>query len=187
MNRLRWVIAVVILAASLMVVGLVVRYLRDQPLEEVLEQLPQNVELALDDIHYAQTENGETRWTLTSEGARYVRTTELVELTGVDLTFYSTGTAGEVRLQADRGQFQEQTRQLDVYGNVMVTSAQSDVLTTQWLHYDDQTRRLSTPEPFEYTGQGMRLRGVGMRMDLDEERLVVERDVRMRLWSDGEN
>lgn len=187
MGRLRWIIAIIMIVVTVIVAGFIVRHLRHQPVQEALELLPQNVDLALDDINYSQMENGETRWTLKSERAQYMRTTELVELTGVDLRFFSAERAGEVTLRADRGQFQEQTRQLDVYGNVIVTSAQNDVLTTEWLHYDDQVRRLSTPEPFEYVSPGMRLRGIGMRMDVDQERLMVEQDVSMRLSPDKED
>lgn len=182
MMPVRWILGILTLLVTV-ILGIVLwQHIKNRPLLELLEALPQHIDLALDHLDYTQTENGIKRWTLKSERAEYLRDSQLVNLTGVDLLFFDAGSAGNVTLRADCGQLQEQTRQIDVRGDVVVTTASDDILETQSLHYDDQQRQLSTDQPFHYRSPQMTLEGIGLLLDLEKNTMFVEKDVTMRLF-----
>lgn len=184
MLTLRRVLAVVILLAVLFLGSVVWRHLNNQPVQEVLRTLPQEIDLALDNLHYTETEDGRQRWTLTADRAEYLRGSHLVRLAPVKLVFYDAGAFGELTLHADQGELQEDIRQVDVWGNVVVTTARGEKLVTDSLRYEEQGRRLSTAASIHYTAPRQELTGTGLLIDLEKNTLLVEKDVTMQLLPD---
>ncbi len=184
---------IVVILFAVVSLGLVVwRHIRQMPVQEVLESLPQGVDLALDNLNYTETQDGRKRWNLVSDRAEYLRSSNLVRLTPVQLDFYEAGTFGSLSLTAAHGEFQEDSRQVNVWGDVTVVGAQGERLQTESLRYDDLQRQLSTAAEIQYLTPRMKLTGVGLLVDLNKNTLVLEKNVRMLLFPEpkenpGEN
>lgn len=181
MLTMRRVLALVILVAILVLAGVLWRHLRDQPLSDIVDSLPQSVDLALDRLHYTQTEAGKKRWTLTSERAEYLRDSALVRLAPVDLAVFDAGVFGDLTLQAQRGEFREDIARVDVWDDVVLTAATGERLVTDALRYDDNNRQLSSAAPIRITSPRMTLTGIGLLIDLEKNTLLVQKDVTMLL------
>jgi LPS export ABC transporter protein LptC len=192
MLNVRRVLALLTLLAVIML-GLVVwRHVQQAPVQEVLEALSPEIDLALDNLNYTETQDGRKRWTLVADRAEYLRGNNLVRLTPVQLTFYEAGAFGDLNLTADHGELQEDTRQVDIWGDVIIIGERGERLQTESLRYKDQQRQLSTAAPIHYQEPRMELTGVGLLVDLDKNIMLVEKDVRMLLWPEpkenpGEN
>jgi LPS export ABC transporter protein LptC len=170
---------------SVIVLSLVIwRHLEQQRPEEVIELLPDNIDLALKNLHYTQNEEGRRRWTLDADRAEYLRDSSQAKLASVSLLYYQAGSFGDVTLKANHGQFDQVSRQLDVWGNVLVATEREEKLYTEHLHYDDQQRRLSNKDPFRFVSPQLELTGTGLQIDIDQGRLLVKRDVWARLIPD---
>lgn len=181
MLNVRRMLALVILLA-VMLLGLVVwRHLQQKPVQEVLDALPPEIDLALDDLNYTETENGRKRWTLVADRAEYLRAGNLVRLAPIQLTFYEAGAFGDLSLTADHGELQEDTRQVDIWGDVVIVGEGGERLQTESLRYQDQQRLLSTAAPIHYKATRMELTGVGLLINLEKNTMLVENDVRMLL------
>lgn len=185
MLKLRRVLALIILVAVALVGALVWRHLYHQPVRELLEGLPREINLALDQLNYTETRDGQKRWSLSSERAEYLRESNLVRLTPVDLTFYEAGPYGELTLRADRGEFHEETRRVEVSGNVVIDTPDGESITTDALVYEDRQRQLSTEAPIHYRAPGRELTGVGLLIDLEQNTLIVEKNVWMRVYPES--
>lgn len=181
MLTMRRVLALVILVAILVLAGVLWRHLRDQPLGDIVDSLPQSVDLALDHLHYTQTEAGKKRWTLTSERAEYLRDSALVRLAPVDLAVFDAGVFGDLTLQAQHGEFREDIARVDVWDDVVLTAATGERLVTETLRYDDKNRQLSSTAPIRITSPRLTLTGVGLLIDLEKNTLLVQKDVTMLL------
>ncbi|MBD1401641.1 LPS export ABC transporter periplasmic protein LptC [Pelovirga terrestris] len=181
MLTVRRILALLILLAVILL-GLVVwRHLQQAPLQEVLEALSPEIDLALDHLNYTETQDGRKRWTLVADRAEYLRAGNLVRLTPVQLTFYEAGAFGDLGLTADHGELQEDTRQVDVWGGVVIVGEGGERLQTETLRYQDQQRLLSTAAPIHYQAPRMELTGVGLVIDLQKNTMLVKKDVRMLL------
>lgn len=181
MLNVRRVLATAILVAVFLLGLALWRHVQQMPVSDILETLPQDIDLALDHLHYTETQDGKKRWTLSSDRAEYLRSSHLVRLTPVQLVFYDAGSFGDLTLTADYGELQEDTRQVDVRGNVVVTTGGGEQLTTESLRYDEQRRALTTAAPIHYLAAQMELTGVGLLIDLEKEVLVVKENVKMLL------
>lgn len=149
--------------------------------EEILEALPKQIDLSLDQLHYTQNEDGQKNWTLDADKAEYQRDNSQALLQNVHLTFYRAGEFGEVQLKAQQGSLQQEKQQVKVWGQVEVETSRGEKLFTDRLHYDGQQRLLTTQAPIRILAPRMELTGVGMSVDVKAGRLVVNKDVWMLL------
>lgn len=181
MLNLRRILALVILLAVVLLSLVVWRHVRQMPLQEILTTLPQDIDLALDNLNYTETQDDRKRWTLVADRAEYLRSSNLVRLNPVQLTFYEAGAFGDLTLTATHGELQEDTRQLDIWGDVVIVGEGGERLQTESLRYDDQRRQLSTAAPIHYWAPRMELTGVGLLVDIEKNTMRVKKDVRMLL------
>ena len=181
MLKTRRLLALLILLAVVALIVTVWRAAQQLSPEELLEALPEQVDLSLDQLHYTQNEDGKRSWTLDADQAEYQRGNSQAFLEKVSLQFYDTGEAGDVHLAAEHGSLQQETRQVEVWDQVVVKTGRGEQLFTERLHYSDQQRQFSTEEPVRIISPRMELTGTGLRVDLETGRLEVMRDVWMLL------
>lgn len=181
MLNVRRILALVILLAVVLLTLVVWRHIRQTPVQEILKTLPQDIDLALDNLNYTETQDGHKRWTLVADRAEYLRSSNLVRLTPVQLDFYEAGTFGDLTLTAEHGELQEDTRQVDVWGDVVIVGEGGERLQTESLRYQNQQRLLSTAAPIHYQAPRLELTGIGLLVNLEKNTLLVEKDVRMLL------
>ncbi|MDA3902236.1 MAG: LPS export ABC transporter periplasmic protein LptC [Desulfuromusa sp.] len=185
MFNFRRLLALLILISIIALTIVIYRHLQQQGPEEILNMLPENIDLALEDLHYTQNEDGQRRWTLDADTAEYQRDSSLAKLEVVKLLFYGTGQFGDINLQADYGQLAQDTRQVDVWGHVILKTERGDQLLTERLHYDDQLRQLSTEDPIRFFSPESELTGTGLQIDIDQGRMLVKDNVWMVLYPGG--
>ncbi len=185
MFNLSRLLAFLILLAVAALGTVVWQQLQQPQPEKILGMLPDEIDLALENLHYTQNEEGRKRWTLDADKAEYQRDSSQVTLSKVKLSFFQAGQFGNIELTADQGLLEQVTRQVDVWGDVVLTSDNGEQLFTERLHYDDQTRRLSTEEPIRFLSPQSELTGTGLQIDIDQGRLLVKDNVWVLLHPQG--
>ncbi|MFK5926523.1 MAG: LPS export ABC transporter periplasmic protein LptC [Desulfuromusa sp.] len=181
MFNLRRLLALLILISIVVLTTVIYRHLQQKSPEEILSMLPEDIDLALRDLHYTQNEEGQRRWTLDADKAEYQRDSDLAKLEAVKLLFYDAGDFGKVDLRADQGQLAQKTRQIDVWGNVILKTERGEQLFTERLHYDDQLHQLSTAAPIRFLSPQLELTGTGLQIDIQQGRMLVKNNVWMLL------
>ncbi len=181
MLNLRRLLALLILLAVAVIGIMVWRFFLQQSPEELLNALPSQVDLSLEELHYTQNESGKRSWTLDADEARYERENGQALLEAVRLTLFDAGRFGDIQLKAQHGQLKQDERQVEVWGQVEVVTAKGEKLFTERLHYDDQQRQLGTDEPIRFLSPQMEMTGVGLQVDIDTGRMQVKENVWMLL------
>lgn len=181
MFNLRRLLALFILAAVISLVVVVWRQTKQLAPEELLEALPSQIDLSLDALHYTQNEDGQRSWTLDADRAEYQRDQSQAVLEGVQVQFFNLDEVGDIHLQAEHGLLQQKIGVIEVWGQVVVTTARGEQLFTERLHYNNQLRQLSTAQPIRLLTPQVEMTGTGLLVELDNGRLQVERDVWMLL------
>lgn len=149
----------------------------DASLPDVIEKLPENVDLGLDRVHYSQNENGIESWVLDADRAAYQRKAEELALTGVELTFFNAGRFGDVKMIAAGGILRQQQKLIDLQGDVLIVTSTGDQYRSETLRYDYATRLATTDDPISMQGRQLRLTGKGMTLDLAQGTLQVRENV----------
>jgi LPS export ABC transporter protein LptC len=151
-------------------------------LPELIEKLPENVDLGLDRVHYSQNENGIESWVLDADRAAYQREDEELALTGVELTFFNASSFGDVKLNAAGGILRQKQKLIDLKGDVRIVTATGEQFQSETLRYDYAKRLATTDDLISMRGRQLNLTGKGMDLDLGRGTLRVRENVHALLY-----
>lgn len=177
-HRAQRLVGIAILLLLLILGGMLwLNGIEDELLPDIVEKLPENVDLGLDRVHYSQNENGRESWVLDADRAAYQRKEEELALTGVVLTFFDAGSFGDVNLHASTGILRQQQKLIDLQGDVRILTATGEEFQTQTLRYDYARRLATTDDPIRMQASQLAVTGRGMTLDLVQGTLRVRENV----------
>ncbi len=177
-KRILAVLIVLTVVALAVVIG---RHVSEQSAPDLVDALPDSVDIALTDLHYSHNENGVQRWILDADKAEYQRREGLVSIGNIRLRFFESAGFSEVSLVAESGSFDQNRNEIELWGNVVVTTDRHERLTLDRLHYRETTRQLGSDGPVAYRSPRLALSGTGLELDLDRGYLRVKKDVHTTL------
>lgn len=176
MTRMRTVLVVLI---ALMLAGLAAGLWRLHRLQkdpgDILAVMPEHADVTLHHIRHVATRDGRNQWALNADSVRYQKAGNLSQLENVQVTFYLKD-GQNVQVTGDHGAFREDTKQIEIFGNVVVQQGDRRMRTTR-LRYDDEQRAISTDTPVTLEGDGIRLTGRNLAFSFATEQAVVWGDV----------
>lgn len=142
-------------------------------------------DLRLDRVHYTETREGVKEWDLDAASAIYFKEGNTVRLEKIRATFF--GREKEIYfLEAEKGTFNTQTRVVEVSGDVKIDSSTGYHVRTQHLRYEAEKKELHTSDPVEMKGPELEVKGVGLILDLNQERMKILADVSTTLYARNE-
>lgn len=142
-------------------------------------------DLRLDRVHYTETREGVKEWDLDAASAIYFKEGNTVRLEKIRATFF--GREKETYfLEAEKGTFNTQTRVVEVSGDVKIDSSTGYHVRTQHLRYEAEKKELHTSDPVEMKGPELEVKGVGLILDLNQERMKILADVSTTLYARNE-
>lgn len=129
-------------------------------------------DLEMGNLFLTEEKDGTVRWELKARIAQCFDKENETLLEDLRVTLHNPD-GGVVTLEGDRGRIDDKTRNMEVHGGVVVTSSDGVRLTTRSLRYDHHRREISTEDPVEIEGEGVKILGEGLLMDLTQEKISV--------------
>jgi LPS export ABC transporter protein LptC len=129
-------------------------------------------DLEVGNLLLTEEKDGKVRWELKARIAQCFNKGNETLLEDLRVTLHNPD-GGVVTLEGDRGRVDDKTRNMEVHGGVVVTSSDGVCLTTRSLRYDHDRREISTEDPVEIDGKGVKILGEGLVMDLTQEKISV--------------
>lgn len=170
----------ILLSIAALAVSLVVNLPGEKP-EELLELVPQGVDLALEKVHYTQTEAGQRRWVLNADSAAVQREEGLLELENVEMIFWDTGRYREVKLTASQGRFDQQRKRVEIWGDVNIVTDLGEHFQADRLVYEQEKEQVSSTGRVRLSSPQLTMSGSGFELDLKTGRMQLQQDVQARL------
>jgi LPS export ABC transporter protein LptC len=96
-------------------------------------------------------------------------------LQDLTVTFYAEE-GRIVTLKGDEGSMKGR-KEIEVRGNVVITSSDGYRVTTDSLRYEEEKRQIFTEDPIILEGKGLQVKGVGAVVDLTTQKLRILRNV----------
>jgi LPS export ABC transporter protein LptC len=147
----------------------------EKEVEYAAVRLPDQV---AEDFRLDETSSGERLFTLESERAEVYEDSQVVQVTGVKVTFYDNAGGVHSVLTAETGTIQRLTEDLVARGSVVVRTADSTVLRTDSLVWSNGARRVHTDAPVAIATPKGEVSGVGMESDAGLQRIDMKSEVR---------
>ncbi len=138
-------------------------------------------DLQLDRMKYTETREGVKEWELEAASVRYFQDENMVFLEKVKATFFGKNQESYT-LVGERGRFNTQTKAIEVFDGVRIESSDGYRMQTQTLEYRAEKRELRTSDPVEMSGPQLDVRGRGLVVELDHQRLKILKQVTTTIY-----
>ena len=89
------------------------------------------------------------------------------------MTFYDQEEFGDIHLTSKRGQWFSETGNIELSGDVTVKSERGQALYCQQLSYDNTAEIIASKSSVRLVSEGMEVRGRGLKVFLQQQRMVV--------------
>lgn len=161
------------LMAALMVLGLSLAGCRGQEPAGESRSSPQP-DQEIQGFTLTQTRDGRKVWALRARQALVFEELDRVEASGVTVDFYGEEASLQSTLTATNGVIMRRTNAIEVDGNVVVTSTDGTVLTTDRLVWDERTGKIRSDHAVRVTKGSDVMTGSAMEGDPDLKNLKVK-------------
>ncbi len=178
MRRLRIAFGFSLIGVLVLIGGLAVQGYRragsPPPVAEPTEG-PQ-ASLTLNSFQVTETAGDATRWDLSAAQGQYFEDRQVTVLRDVEVTFF-TSDGRTLTLRGDSGSLRTDTKDISLSGNVVATSSDGYRVTTGALDYTNKDRLVRGDGPVHLVGQTVDVSGVGVRIDVEDQRVVIPNGV----------
>ena len=131
-----------------------------------------------------ESDSGRVRWKLTAPKANRYRARNLVLMDDPKIEFYSEAGELETTLTSDKGEYNENTRDMLSYGNVVVVATNGDVLETDSLLWVNQRNKIIS-HCFVTMRRGKNVyTGIGLECDQDLSSVIIKEQVEAKIIED---
>lgn len=152
---------------------------RAVPTEEDGAPAVAGANLALQKFEYTETREGRPQWSIVADSAGYRQAAGETLIENLEVIFFGEpGQAGEVVLTARHGKVDVNTRNVEIWDDVVVIAGSDYRLLTERLYYDGEQRVVSSSEPVHIVSRGFDIRGRGMRLNVATRKLEVLAEVK---------
>ena len=151
--------------------------LRKEPPRAMLEKMAEKVDLQAKNVRYTQVGSSGMKWEITADSAQYRKKEDLALFDNVRAkVFMKDGRS--FTMTGDKGVLNTRSKNLDINGNVVIVSESGDRFQTDRLSYRDALKRIETDQPVVIESKNARISGVGMHLNLNDEKVVILSGVR---------
>jgi LPS export ABC transporter protein LptC len=177
-NKIKQVLAfVVIAAASYLTVVIALKYHRLKSPIEMLSDLPKNIDLSLQKVHYTNTKDGVLQWDLLAHKVDYYNNSGVIKFTQAEMVLFEKGGSGKYALVADTADFHKKSGDVELVGNITATNEAGMTFSTDHLDYSSSRSLVSTDDQVRLEDTSLTVEGNGMELRLDTKKLRVLHNV----------
>lgn len=175
MRRLSTVFLLTFLALLVTLGGTIALRGRTRPPEPVAA--PPEADYRIKEIHIHETLEGNLRWRLDADQAEVFEKEKQTVMRQVTVTVFSKDQVWTAR--GDEGVLENESRDVTLRGNVVVTSNDGLELTAPHLRWENAARRLSTAGAVTIRRPGTTITGRGLEVEMATQRAVLAGRVRV--------
>ena len=137
--------------------------------EPVSKQLPQNIDVALNNARFTEMRDGVTVWELVADRAEYDKTGDVAYLSNVHMVFAENRSNGTITVTASKGEYANANRNVRLRGKVHMVTESGMVFDTDSLDYLAGPSLFKTAVRVDFHHERLSLAAIGMELDVKTE------------------
>ncbi|MGO9136723.1 MAG: LPS export ABC transporter periplasmic protein LptC [Syntrophales bacterium] len=139
---------------------------------QLLNIVSDKVDLQVKDVHYTDVGASGVKWEINANSAKYVKNENLVLFDRVRVKLVMSDGRTLV-MTGDKGKSNTETKDMEISGNVEITSDKGDHLTTDILRYSGAQQRIYTDSAVKMENSRMQVKGVGLSFSLEDKDVAL--------------
>lgn len=178
-SKIKLILALCIVSAGIWLTTVIVlKTHRSKGPVEILRQLPKNIDISLQKIHYTDIKDGEKRWSLVADKVEYDRDRNYTYFRNVKVDFFSRGKSeGKITLVADKAVYHDKTGDIEAEGNVTASNETGLRFETGHLFYQPSLSMISTKDHVRLVDGKLTVEGTGMELMIKEKKARILNNV----------
>jgi LPS export ABC transporter protein LptC len=137
--------------------------------EPVSKQLPQNIDVSLNNARFTEMRDGLTVWELVASRAEYDKSGDVAFLTDVHMAFSKSRSNGVITVTASKGEYSNESKNIRLRGKVHVVTESGIVFDTESLDYLAGPSQFRTNDKVIFNHERLSLIATGMELDVKSE------------------
>ena len=133
-------------------------------------QLPQNIDMAINNAFFYGVRGGTTTWEMVAKKAEYDKSGDIVYLSDVHMKFAKTPSAGAITVTAMKGIYYNKSRNVALRGKVHVVTETGVSFDTEAIDYLAEQSQFRTLDEVTCRQQRLTLTAQGMEMDVASQK-----------------
>jgi len=143
----------------------------------MLKIISDNADLQVKDFHYTEVGDSDVVWEINADTAQYFRSESRAAFKNVRVRLITSD--GKIYIMTgDEGRLNTETKDIEVHGNVVVTSDSNDRFESDDISYLYRDKRIFTDSPVAMKNQGIKVKGKGLSISIKEKRLALLSNVK---------
>jgi LPS export ABC transporter protein LptC len=170
---------ITVFLAILIVIVVVIKNDVSKP-KNLLNALQEGVDLKFKGFDFTEVNEANAKWEVKAETATYSKKQDLAVLEKINIKL--TTSDGKVFLMsADKGQMFTKEKNIEIQGNVIITSDNNDRFSTDHLSYNDAEKKFYTDAPVTMENKRMKLTGTGLTLYTNDGKLSIPSMVKAKI------
>ncbi|MBI5892929.1 MAG: LPS export ABC transporter periplasmic protein LptC [Deltaproteobacteria bacterium] len=158
-------------------ISIFINYQIQKSAKNISQKTSSNADVVVNNVHYTEDKDGNKQWELEALKAQYFKEGDVTIFENVNLTLYAKN--GKVYvIKGKNGKLMNETKDVEVNGNVTVTSEDGYKLNTESLKYAASGKQITTNDKVSLTGPRMDVDGIGLLIDMNKETVSVLKNAR---------
>lgn len=179
-NKFRSLLLLLLISTALILTGFILKNFKRFPDSISLDIHGDGVDVGIRNFHLVEEEAGRKKWELRAAEAQMLESVDMMKLKDFNVTFFQEK-AGSVKLTADQGIITNKRKDMEAFGNVLVTNGEL-ILASPTLKCESDSNLVTTKDQVEVTGKNFKVTGEGMVSHLDEEKVEILKNVKMTIY-----
>ena len=171
------VLIVVVLAVVLSAAAIIMINIPKEPGKALVKIMSDQVDLQVRNVRLTEVGDSGMKWEIMADTARYQKKESLVFLEKLNIKLV-TKEGRTFLMTGDRGRLNTESRDMEIEGNVNVSSDNGDRFKTDHLRYLNAGKLIETEGSVVMENKRIRVSGVGMTISLEEKKVALLSQVR---------
>lgn len=147
------------------------------PVDPALRQIPQNIDIALNNASFSEIKDGLVVWELTAGQAEYDKSGEVAHLSGIRMVFDRNRESGSITVTAEHGDYFSNSNNITLKGKVHVETDTGIVFDTESIDYKASESRFRTRDKVFFRQQRLSLTASGLELDVKGQQAHFDKAV----------
>jgi len=145
--------------------------------ENVIKIMPDEADIRIQDFVFTEVGQNKIRWDVKAKSGQYQKKKNLALFDQVRIQ--ATTEEGKIYVMTGKtGKMLTDKKDIEITGDVVITSDSGDRFTTDYLRYANDQRKIYTDAPVVMENSKMRIQAVGLTIFIDKGELMLSSSVR---------
>ena len=179
-SRKRVIVSSVVIILIVVAAVAVIVSTKAQKPKNLLKAIQESVDLQIKGFVYTEVGEANTKWEVKAETATYNKKQNLAVLEKVQIKL--TTSDGKIfTMSADKGQMMTDKKDVEIKGNVVITSDNNDRFSTDHISYNNAEKKFYTDAPVTMENKHMKLTGTGLTLSINDGKLSIPAMVKAKI------